>query len=332
MTRRRWLSRPHIPTGAVYEALIGTGDSGDPSSSGAADAAAAEAGKVFSLALDRIDAEELWLFKDSIHGELDIEELGLHPAATACLQAAWRDRPLLEFEEGLYSPSWTYWDTRAFPTLSEEERRRFEGLVNRKRAESEAIWEDQGRKLLSALTSAVPMLACAEDLGAVPACVPRVLEDLGILGLRVLRWARRWGDPGEPYLPLSDYPEASVCTPAVHDSSTVREWWEREADRDAFRSFVGDFSIPDVYGPGAAYSLLRTVAGARSRICVFQIQDLLHLSPRWYAGESAAERVNVPGSVNEFNWTYRLPATIAEIAADEGLSTGIARLCAERGD
>lgn len=325
--RIRWLSKPHVPTGAVYEALIAS-----PSShgEGGADATATEASRVFSLALDRIGTEELWLFKSSIHGELDIEALGLHPAATAYLQAAWRDRVLLEFEDGRFAPTWTYWDTKAFPTLSEDERRRFEELIGRRRSESERIWEEQGRRLLSVLVQTTPMLACAEDLGAVPDCVPRTLQDLGVLGLRVLRWARKWGEPGEPYIPLDSYPELSVCTPAVHDSSTVREWWEREADRDAFRSFVGDRTIPDSYGPDAARAVLSAVVRSRSKLCVFQIQDLLHLSPRWYAKDAAAERVNVPGSVNDFNWTYRLPAPIQDLTADKLLVDAVSALTAER--
>ena len=325
--RIRWLSRPHIPTGAVYEALIAAGSNqGD----GGADAAVVEAARVFDRALERIGGEELWLFKDTIVGERDLEELGLHPAAVAYLQGAWRDRALLEFEDGRFTPTWTYWDTRSFPTLTDEERRRFEELVARRRSESERIWEDQGRRLLSVLVQSTPMLACAEDLGAVPDCVPRTLENLGVLGLRVLRWARRWGERGEPYIPLDAYPELSVCTPAVHDSSTVREWWEREADRDAFRSFINDSTIPDGYGPEAATAVLGAVAKARSKLCMFQVQDLLHLSPAWYAADAASERVNVPGSVNDFNWTYRLPAPIRELNADTRLVAAVSALTAAR--
>ena len=46
--------------------------------------------------------------------------------------------------------------------------------------------------LLSVLQEATDMLVCAEDLGDVPRCVPRVLDGLGILGLRIVRWAREY--------------------------------------------------------------------------------------------------------------------------------------------
>lgn len=322
--RIRWLSQPHIPTAEVYNALrssdLGRGNDGEK-------AVQEEAHRVFDQALDRIGSEELWLFKDCIKGERDIQALNIHPAISQYLQRAWRDRVLLEFEAEQFVPSWSYWDTRAFPTLSEKERRDLEALITEKRRASEDLWEDQGRRLLSVLRSSTEMLACAEDLGAVPDCVPRVLEELGILGLRVVRWARRWGQNGEPYIPLEEYGEQTVCTAAVHDSSTIREWWEREADRDAFRAFIGEPSLSDHYTSETARIILTKVAMARSRLRVFQIQDLLHLSDRWYADDPASERVNVPGSVNDFNWTYRLPAPIDEIAEDKQFISAAQELC-----
>ena len=317
--RIRWLSQPHLPTQEIHAAL-GGGDA----------VPKAEISRIFDLALQRIGDEELWLFKDSVKGERDIQELGLHQRACEYLQRAWRDRVFAEFEPGLFSPAWSYWDTRAFPSLSEDERRRLEELIQTKRRDSEKDWENQGRHLLATLASSTGMLACAEDLGAVPDCVPKVLEELGILGLRVVRWARHWGEPGEPYIPLQGYPELSVCTPAVHDSSTVREWWEREADQDLFKTFLGESSLSAKYDPQAAKVVLGRIALARSRLCVFQIQDLLHLSSRWYAGDPASERVNVPGTINEFNWTYRLPATLKEIAADGAFIAGAKELCSHR--
>ena len=50
------------------------------------------------------------------------------------------------------------------------------------------------------------MLPCAEDLGAVPDCVPNVLAKLDILGLRVIRWFRAWNEDGQPYVPFDKYP------------------------------------------------------------------------------------------------------------------------------
>ena len=31
------------------------------------------------------------------------------------------------------------------------------------------------------------------------------------------------------------------------------------------------------------------------------------------------ERVNIPGSVSEFNWTYRMPVSLKELSSNENL-------------
>jgi 4-alpha-glucanotransferase len=321
--RVRWVSRPHIPTEEVWDALRNNWG-------GAFQEAdiIVEAEKVFARALDRIGEEELWLFKDSIQGERDLEALDLHPAARDYLVLAWHNRIFLEYEKDRFFPVWYFRNSRACASLQAEEKEQLEALVEQKRLESEKTWELQGEKLLSVLASASSMLPCAEDLGAVPDCVPRVLTKLGILGLRVVRWHRAWEQEGQPYIPFEEYPELSVCTPAVHDSSTVREWWEREADQSLFSGFLGVPSLPRIYNPGTAKLILSKTASAVSRFRVFQIQDLLHLSNKWYAEDPAAERINVPGTYTEFNWTYRLPASIEEIGRDGELCAAVRELAA----
>ena len=318
--RIRWVSRPHIPTEELLNALRnnwgGRFTEGD---------IAAAAQKVFSKVLERIGSEELWLFKKKIQGEKDIDKLGLHPACRAYLFKAWQNRIFIEYEKGKFSPLWYYRDSRAYKSLGENEKQQLEALIEARRAKSEKTWASQGKKLLTVLRER-PMLPCAEDLGAVPDCVPLVLAKLKILGLRVVRWFRRWELEGQPFVPFDQYPTLSVCTPAVHDSSTVREWWENEADQQQFAGFLGYPSLPRVYNPGTAKVILHKTASASSRFRVFQIQDLLHLSPNWYAADPALERINVPGTCNDFNWTYRLPATIEEISKDKDLINAVAEL------
>jgi 4-alpha-glucanotransferase len=240
----------------------------------------------------------------------------------------WKNRLVLQYEGDAYFPTWKYRESRASQSLADSERNSIEQLLADKKREAEISWEKYGEKLLSVLAGSSAMLPCAEDLGAVPDCVPRVLTKLKILGLRVVRWHRSWDKDGQPYIPLEDYPELSVCTPAVHDSSTLREWWEREADKETFTNFMGQPSLSPVYNPGVARIILRRLAGAASRFRVFQVQDLLHLSQRWYADDPATERINVPGTNNSFNWTYRLPATIDELAKDEVFVKGVEELAA----
>jgi 4-alpha-glucanotransferase len=317
----RWVTQPHMPTGEIWDAL--KNNWGGKYTENELNAAA---NKIFTKALERVEGGEVWIFKKKVKGEKDISKLGLHPASHGYLFKKYKDRIFLEYARGKYNTVWYFRESSAYKSLSQNEKNDLEALLEKRRVKSEKAWMAQGKKLLSVLVESSTMLPCAEDLGAVPACVPKVLTKLKILGLRVVRWHRDWGKSDQPYIGFDEYPPLSVCTPAVHDSSTVREWWEKEANQAQFSGFIGVPSLPKVYNPGTAKIILSKIAASRSRFRVFQIQDLLHLSNKWYAADPASERVNVPGTSNEFNWTYRLPAPIEEIAKDKELIKSIAEL------
>ena len=314
--RIRWVSQPHIPTEELMNVLR---------KSKGIDVKA-EADKIFSKALMRVNNEELWMFKKKITGEKDIDALKFQTEAGNYLKGKWKDRVFLEYRKSKFFPVWYFRNATAYKTFTAAEKSALEELLAKRQKKSERVWAQQGLKLLSILVQSSTMLPCAEDLGAVPACVPKVLTKLKILGLRVTRWFRDWDKGGQPYIPFENYPQLSVCTPAVHDSSTVRQWWEQEADQGQFAGFIGVPSLPKVYNPGTAKVILSKTAQARSRFRVFQIQDLLHLSNNWYSADPAEERVNVPGTANDFNWTYRLPANISEIAKDKELILAVKEL------
>ena len=320
-SRIRWVSQPHLPTDEIKEVLSNNWGSlyEEKEFKEASD-------KIFSKALDRVNNEELWIFKKKIKGEKDIDALGLHPGIRNYLFSKWKDRTFIEYEKGKFFPVWLYRETTAYKSFSGNEKEALKDLLEKREKKSERIWMTLGMKLLSVLVESSPMLPCAEDLGAVPACVPKVLAKLKIMGLRVIRWLCEWDKQGQPFIPFEDYPQLSVCTLAVHDTSTIREWWEKEADQKKFAGFLGVPSLSKIYNPGTAKAILTKSATARSRFRIFQIQDLMHLSNNWYSENPADERINVPGTLNDFNWTYRLPAKISEIAKDKELIRAVAEL------
>ena len=320
-SRIRWASQPHIRTDELLQALRNNWGTlfTDADIKAASD-------RIFSRALARVNNEELWLFKKKITGEKDIDAMDLHPAIRNFLMGEWKNRVFIEYKKGKFFPAWYYRDAKAYASFSQEEKSALETLLEKRRKKAEKSWGVLGMKLLSILVQSSSMLPCAEDLGAVPSCVPKTLSKLKIFGLRVARWVRDWDKPGQPYIPFENYPQLSVCTPAVHDSSTVRQWWETEADQGQYSGFLGVPSLPKKYNPGTAKIILTKIAGARSRFRVFQIQDLLHLSNNWYSANPLDERINVPGTVNDFVWTYRLPAFISEIAKDKELILAVREL------
>ena len=75
---------------------------------------------------------------------------------------------------------------------------------------------------------ATDMLVCGEDLGMIPACVHPVMEELGLVGLRIQRMP---SEPGQEFGDPLAYSYTVVASPSSHDTSTTRGWWEQDADR-----------------------------------------------------------------------------------------------------
>jgi 4-alpha-glucanotransferase len=311
--RLRWLSGPHIPGGELRGAA----------------SSEAEAARCAQAALDRIGTEDLYLFKRMIRGEADISALGLEPGLSEFLKVRWRDRTLLATGSGSFAPVWTYRDSRAWASLSDGEKWRLGALFNAKSAEAESVWEKRGRELLAMLKTASPMLPCAEDLGAVPDCVPKVLADLGMPGLRVPRWMRYWDEAGQPFKPLRSYPALSVCTPSVHDTSTLRGWWEEEDGRDGFAAtYCPDLSpVPQKLDARAALAVLGALAKAPSMLYVLQIQDAIDASAKHRSKDPSVDRINVPGKVDGFNWTWRMGMDVDTLVSDAPWIGSVRRAC-----
>ena len=216
------------------------------------------------------------------------------------------------------------------------------------------------------ITDTTNMTACAEDLGANIRTLNSVLNDLSIMSLKVVRWNRLWAKEGQPFVPFEEYPEKSVTTTSVHDSSTLRLWWTEEPDAadfyeafppagaddgngaktgiargatttsktsasaDARGAAIAQTSNikPGAYSPDVAEYLLEKTAESQSIFCIHPVQDFLGLSESYYAENPLDERINVPGSVNEFNWTYRLPVPVETLIKDTALTKKIAAIAA----
>ncbi|MFW5694696.1 MAG: 4-alpha-glucanotransferase [Alkalispirochaeta sp.] len=279
----------------------------------------------------QLPGEDLFLFAPEITGEQQLSDAGLSEDARDWLLDQWRDRALVELPDGRFAATWTFRACSRYQHLTEGEKDRFESLVAARGADSNELWADHGKRVLSVMKETTDMLPCAEDLGVVPDVVPRVLGQLEILGLMIPRWAHYWDRPGQPLIPLHDYPELTVCAPSVHDTSTMRGWWEQEDGRHELWHAIGmDEDCPESFTADTAERVYRAFLKSTSRIVVFQLQDLLVLAPETLHDDPHRERINVPGTYNEFNWTWRMPLTLEELANHAKLREQVAHLTAVR--
>jgi 4-alpha-glucanotransferase len=179
----------------------------------------------------------------------------------------------------------------------------------------------------------------AEDLGVVPDFVRESLTTLGLPGYRVQRWEKNWKEGGNAFRDPAEWPPLSVATTGTHDTESLADWFEALAAEErtqllalpqlaSLRARAGVLAPPEgerppepdapprepppaLAGPlpfdgEVRDALLAMIYSAGSDLALLPFQDLL----------GARERVNLPGTVSDENWTYRMPMDMVALAAD----------------
>ena len=184
---------------------------------------------------------------------------------------------------------------------------------------------ENGEKVLAILSRGARVIA--EDLGTVPDFVRRSLERLGVPGYRVLRWEKRWHDPGTPFRDPATWPAVSVATTGTHDTESLADWYEALSAEERAQLLalpaLGALRAraPGRFDDGVRDALLGMLYRAGSDLLLLPFQDALGMR----------ERVNVPGTVADSNWTYRTPMDLAGLAADTGAQARLRGLAVESG-
>jgi len=179
-------------------------------------------------------------------------------------------------------------------------------------------WEEQGKKLLSILKNATSMFPVGEDLGSIPPSVRSILKDLSIPGTKVIRWERKWDTDGS-FIPLSDYPKESMSTLSTHDTEPVSLWWhKRSGEVGAFCAFKR-WEYEHTLSFERRLAILQDCHKSGSKLHINPLEEYLALFPELSFEDPCAQRVNVPGTSSEWNWTYRTKPFLEEITAHKEL-------------
>jgi 4-alpha-glucanotransferase len=179
----------------------------------------------------------------------------------------------------------------------------------------EEFWRDKGMTKLPAMKAATNMLICGEDLGMVPACVPDVMKDLGILSLEIQRMAK---NPQTEFLQTEDIPYWSVCSPSTHDMSPLRLWWEEETPDRRQRFYNRELGwwgeAPTVCPPDLAAAMAYQHLQWPAMWVVFPLQDILAMDGDLRHPNPADERINVP-AISQHYWRYRMHLRMEDLLA-----------------
>jgi len=223
-----------------------------------------------------------------------------------------QSRALLRTETG-YAPAWFWHHSLELMRLDSRSGGKLRALIDDYWHGQEEPWREHGQKVLSAISDSTDMLLCGEDLGVIPGCVPGVLEDLNILGLRVERWSDHHGRICNPDL----YPRLTVSTTSTHDSSTLRCWWQEHGwnRHQYFESLHIPGNCPDYLTTEICAAIIERQVNSNSLMVILPLQDLFALHYDLRTLDPAMERINVPGVDSVDNWTYRMKLSIEELLA-----------------
>ncbi|NYF89416.1 4-alpha-glucanotransferase [Tunturiibacter empetritectus] len=145
----------------------------------------------------------------------------------------------------------------------------------------------------------------AEDLGLITPEVDELREHFGMPGMRILQFG--FSDRGAHlYLPHRYVPNTVVYT-GTHDNNTTLGWW-RDDVSDVERTNVQTYLQKIDHDEDIVWAMIRAAARSVANLCVFPMQDVLHL------GSEA--RMNTPSAgAGNWCWRYGLNAVHPDFAA-----------------
>jgi 4-alpha-glucanotransferase len=212
-----------------------------------------------------------------------------------------------------FHPRMSMQDTRSFKALDHDAQWRLRELyVDYFFRRQESFWEAKAMEKLPAMRAASDMLLCGEDLGMVPACVPGVMRELGMLSLEIQRWPKG----GEAEFSNPAYaPYMSVIATGTHDLATLRGWWrEDEHVRARFAWEMLGVAFPETeLGGEMAQRILEQHMHSPAMWAVFPLQDLLAMDEGLRSNDIEGERINVPAII-PFYWRWRMEMSVEELA------------------
>ena len=227
-----------------------------------------------------------------------------------------------------FVPRITPYSTEVFEALPKSQQEAFVRLHdNFYYRRHNTFWGMTGAERLAKLIASTSMLACGEDLGMIPACVPQVMREEQILSLEIERMPKEYG---VAYGDTLRYPYLSVCSTSTHDMSPLRLWWRDEAKRETYYKDVlgleGDAPVEAT--ADLCEKIVARHLAAPSMLTVLPLQDWLSLSEALRADDIERERINIPAVAHHY-WRYRMHLPLEELLSASEYNNKVNQLIAD---
>ena len=207
-------------------------------------------------------------------------------------------------EKDKYIPRIELQKTKAYQTLSEEQKHAIDAIYEDFYFHRHNdYWKQKALERLPALVNATKMIACGEDLGMIPACVPEVMQELGIMSLEVQRMPKVFG---HQFVQTEDLPENCVYTTGTHDMPTLRGWLAE--DRVRTRQFLDSLDLDDRKVTAKTLKkIMEKHQDSPSKWNIYPLQDLLDLDEKNWSPNPVDDQINVPANAkNQWKWRMQM--------------------------
>ena len=207
-------------------------------------------------------------------------------------------------EKDKYIPRIELQKTKAYQTLNEEQKHAIDAIYEDFYFQRHNdYWKQKALEKLPALINATKMIACGEDLGMIPACVPEVMQELGIMSLEVQRMPKVFG---HQFVQTEDLPENCVYTTGTHDMPTLRGWLAE--DRVRTRQLLDSFDLDDRKVTAKTLKkIMEKHQDSPSKWNIYPLQDLLDLDEKNWSPNPVDDQINVPSNAkNQWKWRMRM--------------------------
>ena len=216
-------------------------------------------------------------------------------------------------EKGKYHPRIAAQSTSAYAALPEAEQAAFNAAYNDfYYHRHNEYWFEEAMKKLPELVESTDMLACGEDLGMIPDCVPMAMRELQILSLEIQRMPKILGiEFGEPLR----YPYLSVCTTSTHDMCGIRQWWEENHERSQrfFRIMLEQQGeAPSNAEPWICDSIVDRHLKSPAMLAILPWQDWISIDGELRYSNPCDEQINEPSNPRHY-WRYRMHLTVEKL-------------------
>ena len=233
--------------------------------------------------------------------------------------------------KGMWHPRIAAQYTCSYGLLDEYRRRAFDRLYDDFfYHRHNAFWKESAMRKLPSLLSATGMLACGEDLGMIPDCVPDVMNEYQILSLEIQRMPK---NPQETFADPAHYPYRSVCTTSTHDMNPIRAWWEEDRSVTArfwHEALGGQGDAPWFCEPWICRRIVEMHLASPSMLTVLPLQDWLATDGSLRLEDPSKERINIPAIPRHY-WRYRMHLTLESLLGRSDFNSSLREMISASG-